>query len=153
GANAALVVDAGDRAAPAASIRPLSIAGVGAIGPHGDDLAALGTALTDGRALVGRVQPFELQRYIPTADPRGLDPAARLFAAAAALAVGDAGLLLDGDRRDRAGLFLGCDQLSPSSGREYWGSLERRGLLRPSPGAFTRIVLNAPAGATATLLS
>lgn len=161
GANAAVVVGAAGEAGqtrwlPSEGRRAphvVTIAGAGAVGPHGTTLADLSRALAAGVRLGGRAPSLRLDALVPTADPRGLDRSSLLLTAAVARALADAGLTLRGAARDRAGLFLGATRVSPESVAEYDASVASRGLPRLSASAFTRMVLNAPAGACARLLS
>jgi 3-oxoacyl-[acyl-carrier-protein] synthase II len=138
GSNAALVFSR----APA-SIRPrrrdrIAVLGTGVIGPDGP---------------VGRVTPFSIRALIPSADPRGLDPASSYLTGAAALALRDAGVAVRGPLRERTGLLVGMTRGSPSSIVQFQRSIASRGLQYLSPSAFARIVLNAPAGFCSKLLS
>jgi hypothetical protein len=103
--------------------------------------------------LQGRTPAFQIHRIIPTADPRGLDPASIFLTGAAALALADAGIEIRGKLRDRAGLVVGTTHLSPKSGKDFKRSIEDRGLARLSTKAFARIVLNASAGTCSKILS
>ncbi|HUJ27313.1 MAG TPA: beta-ketoacyl-[acyl-carrier-protein] synthase family protein [Myxococcales bacterium] len=152
GANAALVVgDAWPR--PREQRRAVHVLGTSAIGPHGLDLAALESAARSGRVLEGAVPEFDLTRLLRWAAPRGLDPSARFAAAGAGMALADAGIAVRGELRDRAGLFTGNARMPASSAAECLASIERRGLNGIAAGHFARMVLGAPGGACAKLLS
>jgi hypothetical protein len=156
GANAALVVSApGAGADPSddTSRNGIEIAGLGVVGPHGIGLSAFASALEAGERLPGAVPEFRINDLIPRADPRRLDPATRFLAAAAASALDDAGVTVSGDLRDRIGIILGAARVSPASAEALDLSIEQRGLARLSANAFARIILNAPAGTSAKLLS
>jgi 3-oxoacyl-[acyl-carrier-protein] synthase II len=153
GANAAVVLSAEAEARPVRPRRDVFLTGAGAVGAHGTTLAELGRALAAGRRLGGRAPAFRLEDRVKGADARGLDTASRLLTAAAAAALADAGVTLRGAARERAGIFLGTTRVSIESAREFRASIEQRGLPRLSATAFTRMVLNAPAGACARLLS
>ena len=87
-------------------------------------------------------------------DLDGLDPSSRCLTAAAALALEDAGVRrVRGDLRDRAGLVCGINVVSPASIRDLRRSIEERGLPFLSANAFSRMVLNAPAGTCSKFLS
>jgi 3-oxoacyl-[acyl-carrier-protein] synthase II len=134
GANAALVVS-------------------GAAGPATSMARARREVLVTGvAALSERPSAGRLAELAPTADPRGLDGSARLLTGAAALALADAGLSLRGAVRERTGIFFASTRISPETVREFRESIEQRGLPRLSATAFTRMVLNAPAGACSRLL-
>jgi 3-oxoacyl-[acyl-carrier-protein] synthase II len=153
GANAAVVVSAEAEGRPERARREVFLTGAGAVGAHGTTLGELGRALAAGRRLGGRAPAFRLEDRVKGADARGLDTASRLLTAAAAAALADAGVTLRGAARERAGIFLGTTRVSVESAREFRASIEQRGLPRLSATAFTRMVLNAPAGACAKLLS
>jgi 3-oxoacyl-[acyl-carrier-protein] synthase II len=159
GANAAVVVGAAtlevprDPASGLDLSRGVLVLGAGAVGPHGLELDALCRMLGSGKRLSGRVPPFRIEDVIKAADPRGLDPSSRFLSAAAARALADAGVTVRGPLRERAGLFVGLRWASPHSVDEYKASVEARGLRHLSAPAFTRLVLNASAGACSKLLS
>lgn len=153
GANAAIALGAGPtkrRRRP--ERRAVLIAGVGAVGSHGSDPAALETALARGTGVGGRAPAFRLDTIMRGVDARGLDPAAVFLTAAAVQAAAEAGGVPRGPARDRTGIVMGASQLSPSAIRDHRRSIEERGLARLSASAFTRMVLNAPAGACSRLL-
>src|SRR5262249_3775794 len=125
GANCAVVVGrAQAAAAQAARIEPVAtravyIAGVGAVGPHG----------TAPR----------LEAIAPSINPRGFDPAMRTLIAAAALALGDAGLRVRGELRDRTGLIVGMNHVSPDSHAQLQRTIDERGLRYLSATMFARM--------------
>lgn len=134
-------------------IRKLRILGAGAVGAHGTSLTELARATAADRP-VGRLVPdFRYEDIVPFGDPRGLDPSARFLTAAAARAMSDSGVTVRGDARDRSGLFVGNLVLSDYSWNTLLKSTYERGIESVSATAFTRIVLNAPAGACSTTLS
>jgi 3-oxoacyl-(acyl-carrier-protein) synthase len=96
---------------------------------------------------------FRFNEVVPFGDPRGLDPSSVYLTAAAARAIGDAGVSIRGDARDRSGLFVGSNVLSHYVGDSLTVSTYARGIEHISASTFTRIVLNAPAGACATILA
>jgi 3-oxoacyl-[acyl-carrier-protein] synthase II len=117
----------------------VAVLGVGVVTPNG--------------SRPGRVAPFSLRTEVPTADPRGLDPASTFLTTAAARALNDAGIAIRGSLRQRTGLFVGQTRGSPTSIVQFQQSIADRGLLHLSAAAFARIVLNAPAGFCSKLLS
>ena len=153
GANAAVVLSRRRRSDAPVTRRPVGVFGVGLVGPHGMGVASPGTMPGNGAGSRGRGPPLSIEALVPTADPRGLDPASRFLTAAAALALQDAGVAVRGNVRDRAGLFVGAVRPSPTSMNEFLASIEARGLSGLSATAFARIVLNAPAGFCSKLLS
>jgi 3-oxoacyl-[acyl-carrier-protein] synthase II len=146
GANCAVVVGSAERTAPAIVRRPVYVAGVGAVGPHG-------VSLERARARArGRVPAFRLDEVLPSADPRGLDPTTTYVTAAAALALADGGVKLRGEARDRSGLVVGVTVASPQSERALLASIDAHGYRGLSATLFSRMVLNAPAGTCTKLL-
>ena len=155
GANCAVVVGAAGAAqpGPALAARSIYVAGVSALGPHGISLDALADALTPGAPpKTGHVPRFRLEDVVPSADPRGLDPCSRYVTAAAALALGDAGVKLRGSTRERTGLVAGVNRVSHESHTALLDSIDRRGLRFLSAPLFSRMVLNAPVGSCSRLL-
>jgi 3-oxoacyl-[acyl-carrier-protein] synthase II len=157
GSNCAVVVGRPRAASVGAGARrPIALSGAAALGPAGAGLDELLAAALGGRAAGpwGAPLGLDLCRYLRGADPRGLNPAAVNLTAAATLALADAGVpSLNGGLRDRAGLVVGTTRGSPSSSREFYDSLEARGIARVSATAFSRVVLNASQGSCAKLLS
>jgi 3-oxoacyl-[acyl-carrier-protein] synthase II len=153
GANAALVVGEAPRPRPPPERRAVTVTGLSAIGPHGLDLAPLQAALTKGRRISGGVAPFDLGRIIRWAPPRDLDPSGQYASAAAALALADAHLVVRGSVRDRTGLFTGTSRIPATSAWECANSVDQRGITHIAAVPFTHMVLNAPAGTCAKLLS
>ncbi|MGH7613589.1 MAG: beta-ketoacyl synthase N-terminal-like domain-containing protein [Gemmatimonadales bacterium] len=151
GSNAALVVSRRPplRTEPRRR-RPVEILGVGLVGPFGLVTGGLGA---DGLSSGGRVPDFAIERVVPRADPRGLDPMSRFLTAAAALSLEDAGVRITGRIADRTGLIAGAVRPSEESVRAFSDSVTERGLRHLSAHAFARIVLNAPAGFCSKLLS
>ena len=156
GANAAVVIGLGEAAGggsrPAG--RTVHVTGVGALGAHGWEVAAILPAIQAGRPIGdGRVPDFSPSELLPNIDPRGLDPSSRFLTAATRLALADAGLAPKKTRNDRVGLVMGIDYPSPESSRALDKSIQRNGLPLLSTTAFSRMVLNAPAGTCTKLLS
>ncbi len=145
GSNAALVVSRHPFARNEPQRRP-----VGMVGPFGlAGGAAHGKEIRSG----GRVPRFAIERVVPRADPRGLDPMSRFLTAAAAVSLEDAGVKITGRRGERTGLIAGAVRPSGESVRAFSDSVTERGLRQLSAHAFARIVLNAPAGFCSKLLS
>jgi 3-oxoacyl-[acyl-carrier-protein] synthase II len=154
GSNAALVVSANGAASARRPPpqRPIWVLGVGAVAAHGLELCALERALAADQWIGGKVPPFEIERLVRHSDPRGMDPSSRYLTGAAALALEDAGLRVSGERRDRTGLMVGINALSPASARAFRDSIAERGLARLLATAFARMVLNAPVGSCSSSL-
>lgn len=160
GANAALVlslnseVDASSRPASAgASASPIYLHGLSALGSHGLTVGDLRGALdTHSRLQPGRIPAFSLEEEWPQIDPRGLDPSSRFLIKAAADALHDAGMGATRKRRDDIGLVLGVNHVSPESSEALNRSIATHGLALLSAAAFSRMVLNAPAGSCSKAL-
>jgi 3-oxoacyl-[acyl-carrier-protein] synthase II len=130
GANAAVVVgDPALAATPTEQRRPVYVLGVANVGSQ-----------------------VSLEKLVPTASPRGLNPTTRYLTAAAALALEDAGLRLRKHERERAGLFVGTTEVSPQTAAEFRASIAQRGFAQLSAAAFARMVVNAATGACTKLL-
>ncbi len=158
GANAAVVVS---RCESVSSLQTtetpavchgISILGVGCVGAHGHRLEDFDRVWLAREKLGTRVTQCNIADFVPTADPRGLEPSARFLTAAAASAISAAGISLRGAARERAGIFSGLLRVSPEAGTAFDQSVDERGLARLSTTAFTKMVLNASAGACAKLL-
>ena len=154
GANAALILGRDPR--PIADhTREVELRGVGLVTPWGRDISTILQMIRtqSGAPLPRRVEPLDLSEYAPRADPRGLNPLCAYLTAATALCLQDAGVTIRGDLRDRVGLFVGMARPSPTSVDEFWAAADLKGWDRVSARAFGLMVLNAPAGACARLLS
>jgi 3-oxoacyl-[acyl-carrier-protein] synthase II len=149
GANAAVAVSRQVRPRRPLASREVFVSGLSALGPFGQSVEAL-LAKADSRER--RMPPFRLESVVPTADTRGMDPAARALTAAVALALADAKLKLTGPMRERTGLFVGTTNASPLAWEEFRNSIKERGLGRASAPAFTRLVLNGSCGTASRLL-
>jgi 3-oxoacyl-[acyl-carrier-protein] synthase II len=170
GANAAVVL-ADPREAPAITAvdrrAAVVILGSSAIAAHGFE--GLDAALRRGVPLwkhvdaagslvplppvAARVPPLPLARLVRGVDPRGMDTITRFLTASAGLALADAGVVVRGPLRERIGLVVGAGRLPWDSADAFWDSIRARGFSRLSAPAFSRIVMNAAAGAVARSLS
>jgi 3-oxoacyl-[acyl-carrier-protein] synthase II len=140
------------------------ITGAGVVSPLGDTPEALHAALVAGRSALARctlfplagdghdaaaVADFDPTRYLGDGNFRPLDRTGQLAAAAAALALGDAGLDAAALATQEVGLVLGTMYGSVRTIAEF----DRRGLeagpLYVKPFDFANSVLNAAAGQTA----
>jgi len=155
GANCAVVLGAPAAAArtSARADRPVFVLGAAVLAGEHRALAALRLAIDRRDPVAHRVAPFRLEADLPMADVRGMDPSTRYLAAVAARALGDACVTLRGEQRDRAAIFSSVTAFSASSGAEFRRSVDQRGLPRVNATAFAKLVLNAPAGVAAKLLS
>lgn len=90
---------------------------------------------------------MDLERVAREVEPRELDTLSRQIVVQTGLALTDADLRIEGDLASRAGLSLGASRLSWDGADEFWGRIRTRGFERASVRAFSRIVMNAPAGA------
>lgn len=149
GANAAVILSTRRSEASGRPRRDVLITGLGAVGPFGHSVDGL-LATPQAHGLTGS---FPLARYARNADPRKLYRASQLLIAACAQALLNAGLTVRGEARERTGMFVAIDELSPVAAREFRASLDQRGLKGPSARAFADMVLNAPAGACSRTLS
>jgi 3-oxoacyl-[acyl-carrier-protein] synthase II len=139
------------RALPARDRRSVYVLGSGwvsAVGVGSGDVRAVGPADN-----AWAIPEFDLRVLVPTLDSRGLDPASRYLVGAAAKALADAGIVVRGALRERAGLFVGTVATSATSTTEFRRSIEERGLSHLSATAFSRLVLNAAAGVCSQALS
>lgn len=154
GANSALVVS---RATPAPrKARPrrkVSVAGLSALGPFGVDVASLEAAVSARKRRDGAAADFDLGRIVRSAPSRDIDPSGRFAAAAAALALSDAKLSIKGELRARTGLFTGNSRMPAASAEACRVSIDQRGIRGVAAVPFSHMVLNAPAGTAAKLLS
>ncbi len=133
--------------------RTLYVSGLAALGSHGLTVASLRERFElEHRLIPGRIPEFFLEKELPQVDPRGLDPSSRFLIKAAANALQDAGLGVTRKRRDTIGLVLGVNQVSPESGAALSRSIAEQGLALLSAAAFSRMVLNAPAGSCSKAL-
>jgi 3-oxoacyl-[acyl-carrier-protein] synthase II len=171
GANGAIVLAGDARDAPVVTApsapAPVVILGASALAAHGFE--GLDAALRSGvplwkpvdatgslvplPAFAARVPPIPFARLVRGVDPRGMDTITRFLTTAAALALADAGLVVRGPLRDRIGLIVGAGRLPWDSADAFWDSIRARGFSRLSAPAFSRIVMNAAAGAAARTLS
>ncbi len=127
GSNAALVFATADAAKGLASPRRKRVAVIG----------------------VGVAGSADVPRGI---DARGFDGVTRALTAAAARAVGAAGPALSAAARERTGVVVGANRLPSDTAHELWQSIRARGFDKVSVPAFSRLVLNAAAGAMARAL-
>jgi 3-oxoacyl-[acyl-carrier-protein] synthase II len=100
-------------------VRQVVVTGLGAVAPHGDDLQAIFAALMRGESAVRPVFPelqkpaaaatavFDASRWFTKLQLAGVDRVSQLAAAAADLAMRDAGDIGDLDP-ERVGVFVGC---------------------------------------------
>jgi 3-oxoacyl-[acyl-carrier-protein] synthase II len=155
GANAVVAVGRVDTQlnVPPLRHRPVTLLGVGGVGPGGSSVDTLALAQQEILPLRGPVGTISLGAILPTADPRGMDPVTTFVTAAAKLALDDAGITVRGTMRDRAGIVLGTTRLPVTNCRRLWESIEQRGLRAIAAPPFSRNTVNSPAGACAKLLA
>lgn len=87
-----------------------------------------------------------ISKFIPYDDLRSTDPPAKLLAGVIAMILNDAGIEFRSDECDNIGLFVGQDHLSDESLEALDKSINERGIRHLSASAFTRLVINYPAG-------
>ena len=87
-----------------------------------------------------------ISRYIPYEDLRGIDLSAKLLAGVIAMILNNAGIEFRSNECDNIGLFVGLDHLSAESLDALDNSIKLRGIKHLSASAFTRLVINYPAG-------
>ncbi len=155
GANAAVVFARPDVSRARRTLeRPVFWAGSGLVGAFGEKVGPLLDALVaQASPPHSRRQRPDLQAISRTLDGRGLDGATSMLTAAAARALSTSGASLQIGDRDRMGLIAGITHLSPQSVHRLRASVEARGLPFLSAHAFARMVLNAPTGTAARLLT
>lgn len=153
GANASIVMDRSATPRTPVHRRPVFLRGLGLVGPYGCGIESFGSADEAGKRRRGPVRPFDVTNYLPSVDPRGLDPSAINLTTAVALGLADAGVQIRGPLRDRTGLVVGQRRASPVSLDAFFGSIASRGLPNLSAVAFARIVLNAATGTCSKLHS
>jgi len=144
GANCALVVGRTPAVELAAAPpRPIYVIGAGAVGPHGTSAEALLAALTETPPASDAPR---LDAIAPAIHLRGADPSMRYLVAAASLALADARLRVRGPARERTGLIVGMNHVSPDSHDALQRTIDERGLRHLSATMFARMVLNATTG-------
>jgi len=90
---------------------------------------------------------INLAAVAPMVDPRRLDRASLALTKAVATGILDAGIGMSFDELDRVGLFLGATRMSVDSTTRCQASLNRFGPAGMSAVAFSRMSVNASAGA------
>ncbi|CAN5669168.1 hypothetical protein BH09MYX1_BH09MYX1_36380 [soil metagenome] len=154
GANCAIVL--GKRTtieASSAPDRPVYVLGAAALAGDLRTLDELRRRIDDRSPVAHRVAPFRLEADVPMADVRGIDRSTRFLAATCARALRDARVVLRGELRERAAIIASASAFSTESVLEFRRSIDERGLSRLNATAFAKLVLNAPVGETARLLS
>jgi 3-oxoacyl-[acyl-carrier-protein] synthase II len=87
-----------------------------------------------------------INRFIPDDDLRGIDISARLLAGVVAMILNNSGIQFRSKECESIGLFVGQDNLSGESVEDFKNSITERGIKHLSASAFTRMVINYPAG-------
>jgi 3-oxoacyl-[acyl-carrier-protein] synthase II len=87
-----------------------------------------------------------IEQFIPYDDLRSTDRSARLLAGAVAMVLNKTGIQFRSNLCENVGLFAGQNNLSPESVEAFESSVRDRGIKRLSASAFTRMVINYPAG-------
>ncbi|HEX2253252.1 MAG TPA: beta-ketoacyl synthase N-terminal-like domain-containing protein, partial [Thermoanaerobaculia bacterium] len=144
---------------------PVAITGAGVVSPLGDRPELVFDALCRGESslapvtafdpeglpsrLAGEVRDFEPRRYLGDGNLRPLDRTGRLAAAAATLALGDAGWDAEARRGAEVGLALGTMFGSVHTISEFDRRALTAGPNYAKPMDFANSVINAAAGQTA----
>jgi 3-oxoacyl-[acyl-carrier-protein] synthase II len=130
GLNTALIFGRGDidYKPPKESPRPISVVGYGI-----------------------NVDPDYITNFIPYEDLRSTDLSAKLLAGVVAMVLNNAGVQFRSDECEKIGLFVAQDHLSEDSLQALDTSIKERGIKHLSASAFTRLVVNYPAGACCRL--
>jgi 3-oxoacyl-[acyl-carrier-protein] synthase II len=147
-------------------MKPLSIVGVGAISPLGQEATELLAALDAGRVAIaeadlsllpgdpirwaGRVLEFDYKRYIPAMKARRLDFASRMALAACRQALAHAGLDgedgLESSLRDELGVMVGTASAGSGPLVTFLDALFKQSPEAAPPFEFPNTVANAAAG-------
>ena len=152
GANASVVISKSPNGESSREGKRIYILGIGAAGPFGLTQKEFLRALVDGARL--RATPdYNLQKTVKTADTRSMDTLGCHLTFAVAKALKNAGILVRGSLREQIGLIAGLSKSSTSSVLAFNGSIESNGFENLSAKAFSKIVINAPTGSAAKLLS
>ena len=89
--------------------------------------------------------------FLPYDDLRNTDLAAKLLAGLVAMILNDAGIPFRSNESEKIGLFVGQDHISGDSLEALDISISQRGIKHLSASAFTRLVVNYPAGVSCRL--
>jgi hypothetical protein len=87
-----------------------------------------------------------INQFIPYDDLRSTDLSAKLLAGVVAMILHNAGIPFRSNECDNIGLFVGQDHLCAESIDALDNSISERGINHLSASAFTRLVINYPAG-------
>ncbi|MCB9638006.1 MAG: hypothetical protein H6727_03765 [Myxococcales bacterium] len=111
----------------------------------------LASEVTDIQA--GFVPKLEDRRVLRRGETKGMDDISRFLTLATAATLQEASLSIRGDLRVRTGMFVGTSRMPAESGWRFWETAQERGWHRAPAHEFSRLVLNAPAGACSLALS
>jgi 3-oxoacyl-[acyl-carrier-protein] synthase II len=87
-----------------------------------------------------------INNFIPYDDLRNTDLSAKLLAGVVAMILNNAGIPFRSNECENIGLFVGQDHISEDSLEALDISISERGIKHLSASAFTRLVVNYPAG-------
>jgi 3-oxoacyl-[acyl-carrier-protein] synthase II len=87
-----------------------------------------------------------INQFIPYDDLRSTDLSAKLLSGVVAMILNNAGIPFRSNECENIGLFVGQDHLSAESIEALDNSIMERGINHLSASAFTRLVINYPAG-------
>lgn len=87
-----------------------------------------------------------INRFVPYDDLRNSDLSANLLAGVVAMILNNAGIPFRSNECENIGIFIGQDHISGDSLEALDNSIRERGIKHLSASAFTRLVINYPAG-------
>lgn len=141
-------------------MRRVAVTGLGVVSPLGNDAAEFFSSLLAGRSGVRRLDAsfverlstriaapaaFEGSVHFPPSKLRMLDRVSQFALVAAAQAMADAGLSLDDDERQRAGVFLGTGMGGGSTTDDGYRALYQQHADRLPPFSVLMAMANAAA--------
>ncbi|TVR39239.1 MAG: hypothetical protein EA394_09800 [Bacteroidia bacterium] len=87
-----------------------------------------------------------INNFVPYDDLRSTDLTAQLLAGVVAMVLNNAGIPFRSNECENIGLYVGQDHISEDSREEFEISIRERNIKHLSASAFTRLVVNYPAG-------
>ncbi|WP_026961717.1 beta-ketoacyl-ACP synthase II [Alicyclobacillus herbarius] len=142
--------------------RRVVITGLGAVTPLGNDVSTFWDNLVAGRSgisriesfdvsnlpvqIAGQVKEFEVEKYLDPKEARRIDRFAQFAIAAAAQALKDSGLDINGENADRVGVYIGSGIGGIQTLLENHIVLRERGPRRVSPFMIPMMIANMASG-------